>query len=131
MTIEQFRCPNCDMWYEVTRGQIPGPAQPGRFKCTVCDAEVAGLALIAMTIGGRSPCGRGMAKKRSDIANGVRTAYHVHQALEAARSLTQSKVRQSLEGIGEIAMLTISLAVVYGLFSLADVAIRALKNGLL
>jgi hypothetical protein len=40
MTIEQFRCPNWDMWYEVTRGQISGPAQPGRFKCTVCDAEV-------------------------------------------------------------------------------------------
>jgi hypothetical protein len=56
-----------------------------------------------------------MAKKRGGVADGVKAVYHVHQALEVAQSLSQSKVRQFFEGIGEIAMIAISLAVVYGL----------------
>jgi hypothetical protein len=40
MMIEQFNCPKCGMWYEVTRGQLPEPPRPGSFKCTVCDTEV-------------------------------------------------------------------------------------------
>jgi hypothetical protein len=69
-----------------------------------------------------------MAKKRGNITDGVKTVYQVHQAFEAAQSLTSSKVRQFFEGIGEFAMIAISLAVVYGLFWLGDLAIRALKK---
>jgi hypothetical protein len=72
-----------------------------------------------------------MAKKRGNMTDGIKTVYHVHQAFEAAQSLTTSKVRQFFEGIGEFAMITISLAIVYGLFWLADLAIRALKNSFL
>ena len=49
MTIEQFRCPNWDMWYEVTRGQISGPTQAGTALSApfVMPKCIAGLALIA------------------------------------------------------------------------------------
>jgi hypothetical protein len=69
-----------------------------------------------------------MAKKRGSIADGVRAAYQVHQALEVVQTLTQSKVRQFLEGIGEFVMIMVSLAIVCGLFWLANLAIHAFKN---
>jgi|HubBroStandDraft_4_1064222.scaffolds.fasta_scaffold756816_1 hypothetical protein len=72
-----------------------------------------------------------MAKKRGSIADGVKATYQVHQALEAVQSLTQSKVRQFLEGIGEFVMMMVSLAIVCGLFWLANWAIHALKNSVL
>ena len=72
-----------------------------------------------------------MAKKRGSIADGVKATYQVHQALEAVQSLTQSKVRQFLEGIGEFVMMMVSLAIVCGLFWLTNWAIHALKNSVL
>jgi hypothetical protein len=72
-----------------------------------------------------------MTKKRGGIADGIKAAYHVHQAFEVAQSLTQSKVRQFFEGIGEFVMIAISLALVYGLFWLANLAIHAFKNSFL
>jgi hypothetical protein len=72
-----------------------------------------------------------MAKKRGSIEDGVKAAYHLHQALEAVQSLTQSKVRQFLERIGESVMMVVSLAIVCGLFWLASWAIHALKNSVL
>ena len=39
MSIEQFKCPKCGMWYEVVREQKPD-AKPGSFKCTDCGAVV-------------------------------------------------------------------------------------------
>ena len=66
--------------------------------------------------------------ERHRIVDGVKTAYQVHETLEAIQSLGQSKVRQILEGVGELAMIAMSLALVCGLFWLANLAIHAFKN---
>jgi hypothetical protein len=68
------------------------------------------------------------APKRHRIIDGVKTVYHVHQVLDAVANASQSKVRRFFEGIGEFAMMAIGLALVCGLFWLADLAIRALKH---
>jgi hypothetical protein len=57
-----------------------------------------------------------MAKKRGGIADGVKVAYHVHQAFEAVQGLTSTKVRQFIEWLGEMAMMIVALAIVCGLF---------------
>lgn len=57
---------------------------------------------------------RGMAKKRSGIADGIKTAYHVHQALEAVQSVTASKVREFIDGLKEIALMAATLVAVVG-----------------
>ncbi len=46
-----------------------------------------------------------MAKKRGGIADGIKTAYNVHQALEAVRNVTGSKVREVIDGLKEIALM--------------------------
>jgi hypothetical protein len=69
-----------------------------------------------------------MAPKRHSIIDGVKTVYRVHQVLDAAANASQSKVRRFFEGIGEFAMMAISLALVCGLFWLADLAIRAFRT---
>ena len=48
---------------------------------------------------------RDMAKKRGGIADGIKAAYHIHQALEAVQSVTASKVREFIEGLKEIALM--------------------------
>lgn len=73
-----------------------------------------------------------MGKKRGHVADGVKTVYQVHETPEAIQSLRQSKIRQFFfEAIGAFAMIAISLALVYGLFWLADLAIRTFKNSFL
>jgi hypothetical protein len=69
-----------------------------------------------------------MAKKRGSIADGVKATYQVHQALEAVQSLTQSKVRQFLEGIGEFVMMMVSLAIVCGLFWAGELGYSRFKK---
>ena len=66
-----------------------------------------------------------------EAADGVKAAYQVHQSIEVIQSLTQSKVRRLLEGIGEFVMIMVSLAIICGLFWLANLAIHALKNSVL
>lgn len=74
-----------------------------------------------------------MGKKRGNVVDGVKTVYQVHETPEAIQSLRQSKIRQFFfEAIGAFAMIAISLALVYGLFWLADLAIRiTFKNSFL
>jgi hypothetical protein len=69
--------------------------------------------------------------KRNRIADGAKAIYHVHQAFEAAQSLSESKVRKFFAELANIAMMVTAIALVCGLFWLADLAIRALKNSFL
>ena len=72
-----------------------------------------------------------MAKKRGSVTDGVKAAYRVHQVLDAVANASQSKIRQFFVGLGEFAMIAVSLAIVCGLFWLVNLAIHALKNSVL
>jgi hypothetical protein len=56
-----------------------------------------------------------MAKKRGSVWDGIRDAYNLHQAIEMLGALRQSGGR-FLEGLGEMAMMIVALAIVCGVF---------------
>ena len=72
-----------------------------------------------------------MAKKRGGIADGIKTAYHVHQALEAVQSVTASKVREFVDGLKEIALMAATLVAVVGALWLVTSAITFLKKAIM
>jgi hypothetical protein len=55
-----------------------------------------------------------VAKKRGGIADGIKTAYNVHQAFEAVQNVTGSKVREFIDGLKEIALMAATLVAVIG-----------------
>jgi hypothetical protein len=71
-----------------------------------------------------------MGKKRGSVLDGVKAAYHAHQALEAVQSLNESKVRKFFEELANVAMMLVAVAIVCGLFWLANLAIHALKDAI-
>jgi hypothetical protein len=62
------------------------------------------------------------------IADGIKTAYHVHQAPEAVQSVTASKVREFVDGLKEIALMAATLVTVVGALWLVTSAITLLKK---
>jgi len=70
-------------------------------------------------------------RKHQRIVDGVKSVYHIHQAFEAVESLSAFKARKFFEELANMAMLVVAIALVWGLFWLADLAIRALKNSFL
>ena len=72
-----------------------------------------------------------MTTKRRRIMDGAKSVYHLHQAYEAVQSLSESKVRKFFQELANMAMMVAAVALVCGLFWLADLAIRAFKNSLL
>jgi hypothetical protein len=55
-----------------------------------------------------------MAKKRGNIADGIKVAYEVHQALEAVQNVTAPKVREFIDGVKEMALMAAALIAVVG-----------------
>ena len=72
-----------------------------------------------------------MAKKRGGIAGGIKTVYHVHRALEAVQSVTASKIREFVEGLKEITLMSAALVAVVGVFWLVTSAISLLKKAIM
>jgi hypothetical protein len=66
-------------------------------------------------------------KKRGGIGDGIKAAYHIHQALEAAQSVTASKVREFIDGTKELALMAAALVAVIVALWLVTSAITLLR----
>jgi hypothetical protein len=74
---------------------------------------------------------RYMVKKRGGIADGIKVAYEVQQAIEAVQSVTTSKVREFIDGLKEVALMALALVAVVGGLWLLTHAIMLFKNALM
>lgn len=72
-----------------------------------------------------------MTKKHGSIADGIKAAYHVHQALEAVQSVTASKVREFIDGLKEMALMAATLIAVVGALWLVSSLFEFLKKAML
>ena len=70
-------------------------------------------------------------KKRSGIADGIKTADQIRQAFEAAESIAGSKVREFIDGLKEVALMEATLVAVTGAVWLTAGAISVLKKALM
>jgi hypothetical protein len=57
-----------------------------------------------------------MAKKHSDIADGVKAVYHFQHVSEALHGLTASRAQLFMESLGEMAMIVAALAIICAVF---------------
>lgn len=72
-----------------------------------------------------------MGKKRENLADGVKTAYQVYQALDVIRDISRSKIGAVRESLREGAMILACMAIVCGVFWLLSVVITFFKKSLL
>jgi hypothetical protein len=72
-----------------------------------------------------------MTKKRGGIADGVKAAFQIHQALEVAQSVTASKVQEFIDGLKEVAFMAITLVAVTGVLWLITSAITLFKKAMM
>jgi hypothetical protein len=72
-----------------------------------------------------------MAKKRGGITDGIKTVYHIQQAIEAVQGVTASKVREFIDGLKEVALMVVTLIAVVGGLWLITSAFVFLKKAMM